>query len=68
MRFRAIQCQKPIIIDQQYAATGHQPGGRVNYVAVGSSSKMNLGDDYYAQNFYDIHLEDMFTERKIPNI
>ena len=38
-----------------YAATGHQPGGRVNYIAVGSSSKMNLGDDYYAQNFYDIH-------------
>ena len=37
-----------------YAATGHQPGGRVNYVAVGSSSKVNLGDDYYAQNFYDI--------------
>ena len=24
-----------------YAATGHQPGGRVNYIAVGSSSKMN---------------------------
>ena len=38
-----------------YAAPGHQPGGRVNYIAVGSSSKMNLGDDYYAQNFYDIH-------------
>ena len=37
-----------------YAATGHQPGGRVNYIAVGSSSKVNLGDDYYAQNFYDI--------------
>jgi len=37
-----------------YAATGHQPGGRVNYIAVGSSSKINLGDDYYAQNFYDI--------------
>ena len=38
-----------------YAATGHQPGGRVNYIAVGSSSKSNLGDDYYAQNFYDIN-------------
>ena len=37
-----------------YASTGHQPGGRVNYIAVGSSSKSNLGDDYYAQNFYDI--------------
>ena len=26
----------------------------INYIAVGSSSKINLGDDYYAQNFYDI--------------
>ena len=37
-----------------YAASGHQTGGRVNFIAVGSSSKSNLGDDYYAQNFYDI--------------
>ena len=37
-----------------YAASGHQTGGRVNFIAVGSSSKSNLGNDYYAQNFYDI--------------
>jgi len=37
-----------------YAATGHQPGGRINFIAVGSSSKGNLGDDYYVQNFYDL--------------
>ena len=37
-----------------YAAAGHQTGGRVNFIAVGSSAKSNLGDDYYAQNFYDI--------------
>lgn len=38
-----------------YGASGHQTGGRVNFIAVGSSSTSNLGDDYYAQNFYDIH-------------
>ena len=37
-----------------YGASGHQTGGRVNFIAVGSSSKSNLGDDYYAQNFYDL--------------
>ena len=37
-----------------YAATGHQPGGRVNFIAVGSSAKGNLGDDYYSQNHYDL--------------
>jgi len=37
-----------------YGASGHQTGGRVNFIAVGSSSTSNLGDDYYAQNFYDI--------------
>ena len=37
-----------------YAASGHQTGGRVNFIAVGSSSKINLGDDYYFQNFYDL--------------
>ena len=37
-----------------YGSSGHQTGGRVNFVAVGSSSKSNLGDDYYAQNFYDL--------------
>ncbi len=38
-----------------YGASGHQTGGRVNFIAVGSSSTSNLGDDYYAQNFYDIN-------------
>ena len=37
-----------------YGASGHQPGGRVNFIAVGSSSMSNLGNDYYVQNFYDI--------------
>jgi len=37
-----------------YGASGHQTGGKVNFIAVGSSSTSNLGDDYYAQNFYDI--------------
>lgn len=37
-----------------YAASGHQTGGPVNFISVGSSSKSNLGDDYYFQNFYDL--------------
>ena len=37
-----------------YGASGHQTGGRVNFIAVGSSSMSNLGNDYYAQNFYDL--------------
>jgi len=37
-----------------YGSSGHQTGGRVNFIAVGNSSKSNLGDDYYAQNFYDL--------------
>ena len=39
--------------EAHYGAAGHQPGGKVN-IAVGSSSMSNLGNDYYAQNFYDI--------------
>ncbi len=38
-----------------YGASGHQTGGRVNFVGVGSSSMSNLGNDYYAQNFYDLN-------------
>ena len=38
-----------------YGAAGHQTGGRVNFVAVGSSSMSNLGNDYYMQNLYDIN-------------
>ena len=37
-----------------YGASGHQPGGRVNFLGVGSSSMSNFGQDYYFQNFYDI--------------
>jgi len=37
-----------------YGASGHQTGGRVNFVAVGSSSKSNLGEDYYSQSYYDL--------------
>jgi len=40
--------------EAHYGASGHQPGGRVNFLAVGSSSMSNLGQDYYFQNFYDI--------------
>lgn len=40
--------------EAHYGASGHQPGGRVNFVAVGSSSMSNLGNDYYVQNFYDL--------------
>lgn len=37
-----------------YGASGHQTGGRVNFIAVGSSAKGNLGDEYYSQSFYDL--------------
>lgn len=37
-----------------YAAAGHQTGGRVNFIAVGSSAKGNMGDDYYSQSYYDL--------------
>ena len=40
--------------EAHYGASGHQPGGRVNFLAVGSSSMSNLGNDYYVQNFYDL--------------
>ena len=37
-----------------YGASGHQTGGRVNFIAVGSSAKGNLGNDYYSQSYYDL--------------
>ena len=40
--------------ETHYGAAGHQTGGRVNFIAVGSSSMSNLGNDYYVQNFYDL--------------
>ena len=41
--------------EAHYGASGHQPGGRVNFIAVGSSSMSNMGNDYYLQNFYDLN-------------
>ena len=46
-----------------YAASGHQTGGRVNFIAVGSSSKSNLWNDYYAQNVYDIASYKKFLDK-----
>jgi oxygen-independent coproporphyrinogen III oxidase len=40
--------------EAHYGASGHQPGGKVNFLGVGNSSMSNLGEDYYAQNFYDL--------------
>ena len=37
-----------------YGASGTQRGGRVNFVGVGSSTKGNLGDEYYSQNAYSL--------------
>ena len=37
-----------------YGAAGTQRGGRVNFVGVGSSTKGNLGDEYYSQNAYNL--------------
>ena len=39
-----------------YGASGHQTGGRVNFVAVGSSAHGCLGDEYYSQNYYEQNL------------
>jgi len=47
----AIEAKKGQI---HYGAAGTQTGGRVNFVGVGSSSKGNLGDEYYSQNVYDL--------------
>ena len=49
----------PMVIEAKkgqihYGASGTQTGGRVNFVGVGSSTKGNLGDEYYSQNYYDL--------------
>jgi oxygen-independent coproporphyrinogen III oxidase len=50
-----------------YGASGHQTGGRVNFIGVGSSSKSNLGDDYYAQNVYDVaKYKTLIGNNKLP--
>ena len=54
--------------EAHYGASGHQPGGRVNFVAVGSSSMSNLGNDYYVQNFYDIpSYKKALDQNKLPS-
>ena len=37
-----------------YNSCGLQKGAAINFVAVGSSGKNTLGDDYYAQSYYDL--------------
>ena len=50
-----------------YGASGHQTGGKVNFIAVGSSSMSNLGDCHYAQNFYDLEsYKKCLDEGKLP--
>ena len=50
-----------------YGASGHQTGGKVNFVAVGSSATSNMGDDYYSQNFYDIsHYKKSLDKNVLP--
>ena len=49
----------PMVIEKKkgnvhYGASGTQTGGRVNFIGVGSSTKCNLGDDYYSQSYYDL--------------
>jgi len=48
-----------------YGASGTQTGGRVNFVGVGSSTKGNLGDEYYSQNFYDLPSYKKCIEKKL---
>ena len=49
----------PMVLEKKkgnvhYGASGTQTGGRVNFVGVGSSTKGNLGDEYYSQSYYDL--------------
>ena len=54
--------------ETHYGAAGHQTGGRVNFIAVGSSSMSNLGNDYYVQNFYDLpSYRKSLDENKLPS-
>ena len=53
--------------ESHYGASGHQPGGKVNFLSVGSSSMSNLGQDYYAQNFYDLKsYKKCLNKEKLP--
>lgn len=51
--------------EAHYGAAGHQPGGRVNFIGVGSSSMSNLGNDYYYQNFYDLNSYKKALDKKL---
>ena len=54
--------------ETHYGAAGHQTGGRVNFIAVGSSSMSNLGNDYYVQNFYDLpSYKKSLDKNKLPS-
>ena len=55
--------------EAHYGASGHQPGGRVNFIAVGSSSMSNLGNDYYVQNLHDIpSYKKALDQNKLPSL
>ena len=48
-----------------YGASGTQTGGRVNFVGVGSSTKGNLGDEYYSQSNYSLEAYKKCIEKRI---
>ena len=48
-----------------YAAAGTQSGGKVNFVGVGSSTKGNMGDEYYSQSVYDLKSYKKCIDKKI---
>lgn len=54
--------------DAHYGASGHQPGARVNFLAVGSSAMSNLGYDYYFQNFYDLDSYKKSIDMGVPPV
>ena len=48
-----------------YGASGTQRGGRVNFVGVGSSTKGNLGNEYYSQNTYNLEVYKKCLDKNI---
>tara|TARA_B100001123_G_C15339520_1_gene1034218 strand:+ start:5185 stop:6612 length:1428 start_codon:yes stop_codon:yes gene_type:complete len=50
-----------------YNSLGVQKGAATNFVAVGSSAKGSLGDDYYSHNYYSMNLyQKSLDEGKLP--
>jgi len=50
-----------------YNSCGLQKGAATNFVAVGSSGKGNLGDEYYSQSYYDLpSYKKCLDNRKFP--